>query len=58
MIGWLWRLIVGRFSEAPECRHEWETVRSGGSAPGVFGSSFTWYDCRCKKCGHMKCFKL
>lgn len=53
MIGWLWRILVGRFTS---CRHEWETV---GRIALVASSKDTCpighcYHLRCKKCGDYK----
>lgn len=49
MIGWLYRMIVGRFDS---CRHNWETIGKGEvcrvSDGAVIGHR---YDLRCKSCG-------
>lgn len=50
MLGFLWRLLVGRFSV---CAHEWETVATGpiGMLDGKFTLTGHYYELRCKKCG-------
>jgi len=58
MIGWIWRLLVGKFNS---CDHEWETIESSTVQRREdntrIGKS---YVLRCKKCGEMKkkCFNL
>lgn len=53
MLGWLWRMIVGRFG----CEHKWAEVdvkpyernhEFGGKSQG------NAYILRCEKCGNMK----
>lgn len=51
MIGWLWRILVGRVSS---CQHEWETLENrdiGNRKGNVIGS---YYILKCKKCGDMR----
>lgn len=51
MIGWLWRMIVGRFDH---CRHEWETMDKASisttdeATKRIIGFHV---NLRCKKCG-------
>lgn len=53
MIGWLWRVIFGRFTI---CRHEWETMTKGplkgANAMGEWCGQRV--ELRCKKCGDWK----
>ena len=50
MIGWLWRVVFGRFTS---CKHEFEIYQSGNykSSGKVIG---VVYHLRCTKCGDMK----
>ena len=50
MIGWLWRMIVGRFTA---CEHKWQTfsemkVTPRGRQEVIAGML---YGLRCEKCG-------
>jgi hypothetical protein len=51
MIGWLYRLIVGRFTD---CRHEWEIHQTITGKYRVVGGEALIHSLRCKKCGEMK----
>lgn len=54
MLGWLWRVIVGRFSS---CQHVW-TVRDEGSYEREWASGAEqtglWFVLQCSKCGDLK----
>lgn len=51
MIGWLYRMIVGRFHR---CSHRWDVVRqSHGRYVRGGGDVHTW-TLRCTACGEMK----
>jgi hypothetical protein len=52
MIGWLWRVIVGRFSS---CEHKFE-VHQEIDVVSPYGGKWHAYDLRCEHCGKMKRF--
>jgi len=55
MIGWLWRIIVGRFSS---CEHQWEIFtqfRLRDENNAIIGRLVVL---RCQKCGKLKNFKI
>lgn len=51
MIGWLYRLIVGRFTD---CRHEWVIFREFRGEYVWGGGHCTRRTLRCLKCGDLK----
>ena len=60
MMGFIWRLIVGRFRMAPSCAHKWVQVH----AVNVYDYGVSKnipvahkYTLRCEHCGDMKVFK-
>lgn len=58
MIGWIWRVLVGRFSMPPLCAHKWAvraTFRLTRRKPdGTELPSGESYVLRCSDCGEMK----
>ena len=52
MIGFLWRLIVGHFTQ---CNHNWETIDEG-IVRGNGVEIGRLYVLKCKNCGDMKQF--
>lgn len=49
MIGWLYRMIVGRFVS---CRHSWETIRETEMMKEGYDLPVkTRWTLRCKSCG-------
>jgi hypothetical protein len=51
MIGWLWRMVIGRFTT---CHHRW-MVRESITGNYVIGNGTRrFYVLRCEKCGDMK----
>lgn len=56
MIGWLWRVIVGRFRAEPRCAHQWEihaTVTLHDDHTSKRLPVGYCYVLRCKLCGDM-----
>lgn len=56
MIGWLWRVLIGRFRE---CDHHWiilhrEEIRGVDDFGDENGHCWHEYHLRCEKCGEMK----
>lgn len=58
MLGWLWRLIVGRFRAlppapvAPPCTHHWDLFQQVECKDGYFNEVYgRIYVLRCKDCG-------
>jgi len=50
MLGYLWRLIIGRFSS---CEHQWTIIKNGNITQDdvICGE---WYDLQCVICGDVK----
>lgn len=50
MLGWIWRLLVGRFSR---CEHQWETVDVRDVLDKTDGGEdrYKRYILRCQNCG-------
>jgi len=46
MLGYLWRILVGRFG----CEHKWE-VDTTGPIMEDYRHVGTYYNLRCEKCG-------
>jgi len=64
MIGWLWRVLVGRFSMPPICAHKWEIHEQievmaerlmPTDEPVAIGRK---YVLRCQDCGDMREFRV
>lgn len=51
VIGWLWRVLIGRFSC---CHHQWEDYRKFSGTYVYGGGEHLIYVLRCKKCGDLK----
>ena len=60
MIGWLWRMLVGRFTEPPSCEHVWETKTTYecNRTYGNQSSDYTKKHMNCTKCGEWKSVRL
>lgn len=53
MLGFLWRMLVGRFKSAPACEHKWKMEHEYNIVDEyerVKGSRFVL---RCEKCGEI-----
>lgn len=50
MLGWLYRMIIGRFSR---CEHKWETADTA-TLSGGHGARGVRYILRCERCGDIK----
>jgi hypothetical protein len=50
MLGWLYRVIIGRFGY---CQHTWK-ILCKGQYTGDFGNTGNYYDLQCTKCGKIK----
>lgn len=54
MLGWLWRMIVGRFGF---CKHKWKIIKASEcGCPG--GGIWTRHYSQCELCGTIKCFDV
>ena len=51
MLGWLYRLIIGRFSN---CDHEWEIIKTYKIADTKGRHRTDRHLLSCKKCGELK----
>lgn len=53
MLGWLWRMIVGRFG----CEHKWVVAEKHPFEEKFAGTTYATgqlFILRCEKCGNMK----
>jgi hypothetical protein len=50
MIGWLYRVLIGRFSR---CDHKWETMETINVKDISDGTSWYRYILKCEKCGEI-----
>ena len=51
MLGYLWRLIIGRLSS---CEHHWTTIKTGEITSDDVVVIGSYYDLQCDKCGDLK----
>lgn len=59
MLGWLWRMLVGRFTTPPKCPHKWQIIAQGpldfeeGGLLKTHKGTCTLYTLRCDVCGEI-----
>lgn len=55
MLGWIWRMLVGRFST---CEHHWEVLKQLVIENNKNDSIGVEYHMKCSKCGEIKSKKF
>lgn len=54
MIGWLWRMLVGRFTSPPSCQHKWqEKHRFDVVKPETRRLALILVELHCSVCGEV-----